>query len=109
MTELEQAKIATDLLNALSPMFIFVFMSGLVFGVFFFGRVVESLDRLSVRFRKPKRIKFGNLNGRHERKDNFEYLYLFRNEYYTLDQYQFLKRQEIERFKKAGLRNGSDL
>lgn len=100
MNQLEQAKIATDLLNALSPMFIYVFMSGVVFGVFFFGRLVDSIDRLSIRFRRPKRIRFRNLNGRHERKDNFEYLYLFEGEYYTLEQRDFLVKERLKDIKK---------
>ena len=93
MTELEQAKLATDLLNALSPMFIYVFISGVVFGVFFFGRIIDSIDRLGYRLRKPRRIRFRNMNGRTERGDNFEYLYLYKGDYYTSQQRDFLLNQ----------------
>lgn len=90
MTELEQAKIATDLLNALSPMFIFVFITGAVCGVFFFGRLVESLDRLGTRLRRPKRIKAVRDFKEH---GDFEYLYLFQGRYYSLGEYQERKKQ----------------
>ncbi|KXZ67575.1 hypothetical protein AVENLUH5627_02104 [Acinetobacter venetianus] len=88
MNQLEQAKIATDLLNALSPMFIYVFMSGVVFGVFFFGRLVDSIDRLGVRLRRPKRIKAARDFGEN---GDFEYLYLFKGRYYCLGEFQQLK------------------
>lgn len=102
MTDLEHARIVTELLNSLSPLFIAVFILGLLTGVFFFGRLIDSIDRLGERLRRPKRIRFRNLNGRHERGDNFEYLYLFKGEYFTLEQQQFLKRQALQRFRNKG-------
>ncbi|MGQ4614234.1 hypothetical protein ACUIJ1_15515 [Acinetobacter junii] len=100
MTELEQAKLATDLLNALSPMFIYVFISGVVFGVFFFGRLIDAIDRLGYRLRRPKRIRFRNLNGRHERGDSYQYLYLFKGEYYTLEQRDFLLNERLKNYRQ---------
>ncbi|MBO3656710.1 hypothetical protein [Acinetobacter haemolyticus] len=100
MTELEHAQIVTDLLNALSPMFIASFIFGIVTGVFFFGRLIDSIDRLGERLRRPKRIRFRNMNGRHERGDNFEYLYLFNGEYYTLEQRNFLVEQQRFKYRK---------
>lgn len=99
MTELEQAKLATDLLNALSPMFIYVFISGVVFGVFFFGRLIDAIDRLGHRLRKPRRIRFRNMNGRTERADNFEYLYLYKGDYYTSQQRDFLLNQKSKQIR----------
>lgn len=90
MTELEQTKLATDLLNALSPMFIYVFISGVVFGVFFFGRLIDSIDRLGQRLRRPKRIKAVRDFKEH---GDFEYLYLFNGRYYSLGEYQERKKQ----------------
>lgn len=102
MTELENARIVTELLNSLSPLFIAVFILGLLTGVFFFGRFIDSIDRLGERLRRPKRIRFRNMNGRHERGDSFEYLYLFKGEYFTLEQQQFLKRQALQRLRNKG-------
>ncbi|MDA3451974.1 hypothetical protein MKL33_15010 [Acinetobacter sp. AOR43_HL] len=102
MTELENARIVTELLNSLSPLFIAVFILGLLTGVFFFGRLIDSIDRLGERLRRPKRIRFRNMNGRHERGDSFEYLYLFKGEYFTLEQQQFLKRQALQRLRNKG-------
>ncbi|MBJ8499139.1 hypothetical protein [Acinetobacter oleivorans] len=102
MTELENARIVTELLNSLSPLFIAAFILGLLTGVFFFGRLIDSIDRLGERLRRPKRIRFRNMNGRHERGDSFEYLYLFKGEYFTLEQQQFLKRQALQRLRNKG-------
>lgn len=90
MTQLEQAQIATEFLNAISPMFVAVFILGLLTGVFFFGRLIHSLDRLSVRFRRPKRIKAVRDFKEH---GDFEYLYLFQGRYYSLGEYQERKKQ----------------
>jgi hypothetical protein len=81
MTEIEQAQIATNFLNAISPVLIAVFLLGLLVGVFFFGRVVESIDRLGHRFRRQRRIKFAT-------GATFEYLYLFKGRYYKHSEYQ---------------------
>ncbi|AZN69123.1 hypothetical protein DX910_13585 [Acinetobacter haemolyticus] len=100
MTELEHAQIVTELLKSFNPVFIGVFLLGLLSGVFFFGRLIDSIDRLGERLRRPKRIRFRNMNGRHERGDNFEYLYLFNGEYYTLEQRNFLVEQQRSKYRK---------
>ncbi|MQZ29580.1 hypothetical protein F4U02_00945 [Acinetobacter haemolyticus] len=103
MTELEHAKIFTDLLNALSPMFIASFIFGIVTGVFFFGRLVDSIDRLGSRLRRPNRIKAARDFGEH---GDFEYLYLFKGRYYCLGEFQQLKQEAknnfLKRIKKQG-------
>lgn len=100
MTELEHAQIVTELLKSFNPVFTGVFLLGLLSGVFFFGRLIDSIDRLGERLRRPKRIRFRNMNGRHERGDNFEYLYLFNGEYYTLEQRNFLVEQQRSKYRK---------
>lgn len=97
MTELEHAKIVTDLLNSLSPAFIAVFILGLFTGVFFFGRLIDSIDRLGERLRRPKRIKAVRDYGEH---GDFEYLYLFNGRYYCLGEFQQLKQAAKNKFLK---------
>lgn len=99
MTELEHAQIVTELLKSFNPVFMGVFLLGLLSGVFFFGRLIDSIDRLGERLRRPKRIRFRNMNGRHERGDDYEYLYLFKGEYYTLEQRNFLVKQQREKYR----------
>lgn len=96
-----QEQFVIELLNALNPAFIAVFILGIITGVFFFSDLMTRLDRLSELYRRPKRIKFGDLNGRVERKDDFEYLYFYRGRYYTNEQYQFLKREQRSRLKQG--------
>ncbi|ENX04613.1 hypothetical protein [Acinetobacter courvalinii] len=99
MTELEHAQIVTELLKSFNPLFSGVFLLGLFTGVFLFGRLIDSIDRLGERLRRPNRIRFRNMNGRQERGDNFEYLYLFRGEYYTLEQRNFLVEQQRSKYR----------
>lgn len=96
-----QDQFVIELLNGLNPAFIAVFILGIMTGVFFFSDLMTRLDRLSDLYRRPKRIKFANLNGRQERKDDFEYLYFYQVRYYTNDQYQFLKREQKSRLKQG--------
>lgn len=100
MTELEHAQIVTELLKSFNPVFIGIFLLGLLTGVFFFGRLIDSIDRLGERLRRPKRICFRNMNGRQERGDNSQYLYLFKGEYYTLEQRNFLVEQQRAKYRK---------
>ncbi|WP_023269820.1 hypothetical protein [Acinetobacter gyllenbergii] len=90
MTDLEKAKFVTDLLNGLSPLFIAAFLFGILVGVFFFGRIVDVIDRLGSRLRRPKRIKAVRDFKEH---GDFEYLYLFQGRYYSLGEYQERKKQ----------------
>lgn len=71
----------------------------------FLGLIIAGFFKTLMRFfnshvQRPRRIRFGNLNGRAERKDNFEYLYLFKNEYYTLEQRDFLVKERLKKFKQ---------
>lgn len=83
MTELEKAQFASEMLNGLAPLFTGSFLLGLLVGVFFLGRLADFIDRFSYRFRKPRRIRFGD----------FEYLYLFNDKYYSLAEYEKLKKE----------------
>lgn len=67
MTTDQKAQLATELLNAFTPSLIASFIFGLIVGVFFFSNLMTRLDRLSELYRRPKRIRFANLNGRIER------------------------------------------
>lgn len=96
-----QDQFVIELLNGLNPVFIAVFILGIMTGVFFFSDLMTRLDRLSRLYSRPSRIKFGNLNGRLERKNDFEYLYFYQGRYYTSDQYQFLKREQKSRIKQG--------
>lgn len=96
-----QDQFVIELLKALNSAFIVVFIFGIMTGVFFFSDSMTRLHRLSDLYRRPKRIKFANLNGRQERKDDFEYLYFYQGRYYTNDQYQFLKREQKSRLKQG--------
>jgi len=93
MNELQQAQLASQLLNGLAPLFTGSFLLGLLVGVFFFARLVDSIDRLGERLRRPKRIKrAGDFN----EFGNFEYLYLFQGKYYSLGEYEDLKKKARE-------------
>ncbi len=85
----------TDLLISLNPVFIAVFILGLISGVFFFSDLVNRLDRLSYRFRRPRRIKRSADFGEH---GDFEYLYLFKGRYYSLGEYQDLRAKARNKF-----------
>jgi hypothetical protein len=56
---------------------------GIILGLLLSGSLKNILNISCISFQRPKRIRFRNMNGRTERKDNFEYLYLFKGEYYT--------------------------
>lgn len=101
MTTDQKAQLATELLNAFTPSLIASFIFGLIVGVFFFSNLMTRLDRLSELYRRPKRIRFANLNGQIERNSDFEYLYFYQGRYYTNDQYQFLKREQKSRLKQG--------
>lgn len=95
MNEFEKAQLASELLNGIAPLFTGSFLLGLLVGVFFFGRLVDSIDRLGERLRRPKRIKrAGDFN----QFGDFEYLYLFQGKYYSLGEYEELKKKAKEKF-----------
>ena len=74
---------------------------GIILGLLLSGSLKNILNILAYRFERPKRIRFRNMNGRHERKDNFEYLYLYKNEYYTLEQRDFLLKERLKNIKSV--------
>lgn len=78
----------------------FYMWGGVILGLMISGFFKHFLNVLTHRFERPIRIRFGNLNGRHERKDNFEYLYLYNGSYYTLEQRDFLHKQRLKKFKQ---------
>ena len=73
--------------------------SGVILGLILGGSFKFALNIFANRFERPRRIKFRNLKGREERKDNFEYLYLYRGDYYTLEQRDFLMKEHIKNIK----------
>ena len=78
----------------------FYMWGGVILGLIL-GGVFKTLSNIIAnRFERPRRIRFGNLNGRHERKDNFEYLYLYNGSYYTLEQRDFLIKEKMKNFKQ---------
>ena len=95
ISQAEWLKLINELLGGLTPIFIAVFIVGIITGVFFFSDLVNRLDRLSYRFRRPRRIKrsvdFGE-NG------DFEYLYLFKGKYYSLGEFQDLRAKARNKF-----------
>ncbi|MEG0197097.1 MAG: hypothetical protein RR878_12625 [Anaerorhabdus sp.] len=76
------------------------FWGGLFLGLIIAGFFKTLKSCLNSHVQRPRRIRFGNLNGRAERKDDFEYLYLFKNEYYTLEQRDFLLKERLKKFKQ---------
>lgn len=76
------------------------FWSGLVIGLFVARFFHTILNLIANRFERPRRIKYRNLNGREERKDNFEYLYFYKGDYYTLDQRDFLIKERLKNIRK---------
>lgn len=92
ISQAEQLKLINELIISLNPIFIGIFILGVITGVFFFSNLVQSLDRLSYRFRRPRRIKRSAENG------NFEYLYLFKGKYYSLVEFQDLRAKARNKF-----------
>ena len=74
----------------------FYMWAGLILGLVISGFFKTLLNFASHRFERPRRIRFRNMNGRHERNDNFEYLYLYKNDYYTLEQRDFLVQERLK-------------
>lgn len=87
ISESEHLKLVTELLIAINPILFGVFILGILFGVLLFGNLMDRLTKLNDRFRRPRRIKHSLQNG------DFEYLYLFRGRYYSLNKYQDLRRE----------------
>ena len=77
----------------------FYMWGGVILGLFLGGAFKNVLNIIVNRFERPRRIKFRHLQGREERKDNFEYLYLYRGDYYTLEQRDFLMKERIKNIK----------
>jgi len=84
--------------NALNDFYLW---GGVLLGLFISGFFKSLLNFASHRFQRPTRIRFRNMNGRHERGDDFEYLYLFRGEYYTFDQKDFLQKERLKNIKSV--------
>jgi hypothetical protein len=78
----------------------FYMWGGVILGLILGGVFKTLKSFLDSHAQRPRRIRFRNLNGRHERKDNFEYLYLYKNEYYTLEQRDFLIKEHLEEMKQ---------
>ncbi|MBJ9905338.1 hypothetical protein [Acinetobacter bereziniae] len=93
-SEFEQLKFIQQLLSDLNPLFIAIFIFGIITGVFFFTDLVNRLDRLSYRFRVPRRIKaFDEIN------QMYVYLYRFKGKYYGLAEFEVKKKEAIASYK----------
>lgn len=92
MNELQQLELVTDLLIQLNPLFILIFILGILTGVFFFTDLINRLDRLSSRFRYPKRITVHD-----QINDIYCYVYRFKGKYYS--ETEFNRRRAIARNK----------
>lgn len=77
----------------------FYMWSGIILGLILGGVFKTVTNLIANRFERPRRIKFRHLQGREERKDNVEYLYLYRGDYYTLEQRDFLQKQRLKNIK----------
>lgn len=84
--------------NALNDFYLW---GGVLLGLFISGFFKSLLNFSSHRFERPRRVRYRNMNGRAERKDDFEYLYLFKGEYYTLEQRDFLIKQRLKHLKSV--------
>ncbi|WP_215895656.1 hypothetical protein [Acinetobacter bereziniae] len=76
------------------------FYGGLILGLLtagFFKTVKSFLDH---QVQRPRRIKYRMLQGKTEKKTDFEYLYLFKGDYYTLEQRDFLIKQRLKDIKQ---------
>lgn len=74
---------------------------GIILGLIISGFAKTLLIILSTHSQRPRRIRFRNLNGRQERKTDLEYLYLFKGEYYTLEQRDFLIKERLKNIKST--------
>lgn len=93
-SEFEQLKFIQQLLSDLNPIFISIFIMGIITGVFFFTDLLNRLDRLSYRFRVPRRIKaFDEIN------QMYVYLYRFKGKYYGLAEFEAKKKEAIASYK----------
>lgn len=79
--------------NALNDFYLW---GGVLLGLFISGFFKSLLNFALHRFERPRRVRYRNMNGRAERKNDFEYLYLFKGEYYTLEQRDFLIKQRLK-------------
>ncbi|MFW1951419.1 hypothetical protein [Acinetobacter beijerinckii] len=84
--------------NALNDFYLW---GGVLLGLIISGFFKSLLNFASHHFERPRRIRFRNMNGRQERKDNFEYLYLYKGEYYTLEQRDFLLKERLKNIKSV--------
>lgn len=84
--------------NALNDFYLW---GGVLLGLFISGFFKSLLNFSSHRFERPRRVRYRNMNGRAERKNDFEYLYLFKGEYYTLEQRDFLIKQRLKHLKSV--------
>ncbi|MBJ9909524.1 hypothetical protein [Acinetobacter bereziniae] len=91
-SEFEQLKFIQQLLSDLMPMFIAIFLFGIITGVFFFADLINRLDRLSSRLRYSRRITVHD-----QINDVYCYVYRFKGKYYS--ESEFNRRCAIARHK----------
>ncbi|RZG71454.1 hypothetical protein [Acinetobacter sp. WCHAc060025] len=98
ISQSENLKLLNDLLSGMTPIFIGIFILGLITGVFFFSDLVNRLDRLSQRFRCPRRIIVHD-----QINDVYCYVYRFKGKYYS--EHEFKRRRAIALNKFLNKRN----
>ena len=93
ISQAENIKLLNDLLICMNPIFICIFIFGIVTGVFFFSDLVNRLDRLSQRFRCPRRIIVHD-----QINDVYCYVYRFKGKYYSEDEFKRRKAIALNKF-----------
>lgn len=74
----------------------FIGWTAFAIGFIVSGFIKTLINQISHGFSRPTRIKFASLQGRTDKKTDFEYLYLFKGSYYTLEQKDFLIKERMK-------------
>ena len=85
------------------------FYGGLFLGLLIAGFFKSLMSFFYREVQGPRKIRYRMLQGKVEKKTDFEYLYLFKGEYYTLEQRDFLIKERLKDIKKFSKFNYSIL
>jgi len=85
------------------------FYGGLFLGLLIAGFFKSLMSFFYREVQRPRKIRYRMLQGKADKKTDFEYLYLFKGEYYTLEQRDFLIKQRLKDIKKFSKFNYSIL
>lgn len=93
-SEFEQLKFIQQLVHDLMPLFVAIFIFGIITGVFFFSDLINRIDHSAHRFSAPKRIKaFDEIN------QMYVHLYRFKGKYYGFAEFEAKKKEVIASYK----------